>query len=290
MSWIMEKQIKNVALRPVTIRFPKDEFDAIRATVKGMQATEEDKYISLSELVRKIVIENINKQPGNIRAINRPQDSKLCSTTIRFKQNVFDTIQEKAKIEGVSISKFVRAIISENLEKYQENIQITDSQQEQEAEEKPNILLPVTVRFTKSTLNAMQDAAEKSGMSLAEFIRMAVSMNMKNIRTMDRQQGEEIRKAVLALSDTISKIENELHRIGVNFNQVVRLKQIERRYGTNGKDLKNFSVTESDKEWKDRQAVMKDSSNLSKQELDDLMSRYENATKQVGDILCRILM
>ena len=93
----MEKQIKNVALRPVTIRFPKDEFDAIQATVKGMQTTEEDKHISLSELVRKIVIENINKQPGNIRAINKSQDSKLCSTTIRFKQNIFDTIQEKAK-------------------------------------------------------------------------------------------------------------------------------------------------------------------------------------------------
>ena len=87
----MEKQIKNVVLRPVTIRFPKDEFNAIQATVKGMQTTEEDKYISLSELVRKIVIENINKQPGNIRAINRPQDNKLYSTTIRFKQNVFDS-------------------------------------------------------------------------------------------------------------------------------------------------------------------------------------------------------
>ena len=62
----MEKQIKNVALRPVTIRFPKDEFDAIQATVKGMQTTEEDKHISLSELVRKIVIENINKQPGKL--------------------------------------------------------------------------------------------------------------------------------------------------------------------------------------------------------------------------------
>ena len=268
----MEKQIKNVVLRPVTIRFPKDEFNAIQATVKGMQTTEEDKYISLSELVRKIVIENINKQPGNIRAINRPQDNKLYSTTIRFKQNVFDTIQEKAKIEGVSISKFVRAIISENLEKYQENIQITDNQQEQETKEKPHILLPVTVRFTKSTLNAMQDAAEKSGMSLAEFIRMAVSMNMKNIRTMDRQQGEEIRKAVLALSDTISKIENELHRIGVNFNQAVKLKQIERKYEAKKRDTKSFSMADANSEWDERNAVMKDSNNLTKQELDDLMS------------------
>ena len=70
----------------------------------------------------------------------------------------------------------------------------------------------------------------------------------------------------------------------------MKLKQIERKYEAKKRDTKSFSMADANSEWDERNAVMKDSNNLTKQELDDLMSRYENATKQVGDILCRILM
>ena len=144
-------------------------------------------------------------------------------------------------------------------------------------------LRPITVRFTQDVYDAIADMSYENCISQAELVRMAVAGNLSrylgDIRIIDKQQGAEIKEQVTAIFDAVSRVENELHRIGVNFNQAVRLKSIERKYGT------TFNADRDEEE----RAVRGESVNLSKAELDAIISRYEQATRQVGDSLCRIL-
>lgn len=150
-------------------------------------------------------------------------------------------------------------------------------------------LRPVTVRFSRGAWEAIRDLAAENGVPMAELVRMAVAGNLSrylgDIRIVDKTQAAEIKKAIAALSDTVSKVEMELHRIGINYNQEIRLKQIERKYG----DMSRASLDARFQKMQEEENVKADSANLSKSELDALISRYEQATKQVGDILCRIL-
>ena len=141
----------------------------------------------------------------------------------------------------------------------------------------------ITVRFPQGVYDAIADIADVSCIAKAEVVRMAVaghlSLYLGDIRIIDRQQGEEIKQQITALFDAVSRAENELHRIGVNFNQLVRLKNIERKYG--GAICTNRT--------KEENAIRGESVDLSKAELDDIISRYEMAAKQAGEALCRIL-
>lgn len=144
-------------------------------------------------------------------------------------------------------------------------------------------LQPITVRFPQDVYDAIADIADISCCSKAEIVRMAVagnlSMYLGDIRIIDKQQGAEIKQQITALFDAVSRAENELHRIGVNFNQLVRLKHIERKYG--GAICANRSEEEN--------SIRGESVDLSKTELDEIITRYEQAAKQAGDFLC-ILM
>lgn len=150
-------------------------------------------------------------------------------------------------------------------------------------------LRPVTVRFSGEAWEAIRDTAAENGVSMAELVRMAVAGNLGrylgDIRIIDQEQGAQIKKAVAALCDTASRIETELRRIGINYNQEIRLKQIERKYGN-----MQYATTATYLRKAEEVAKVKgDSANLSKEELDALLKRYEQATKQVGELLCRIL-
>ena len=77
----------------------------------------------------------------------------------------------------------------------------------------------------------------------------------------------------------------ELHRIGVNFNQEIKIQNIQRKYRITSES----SFEDIMKRHAEIEAVKKDSNLLDKAELDALMERYEIATKQVGEMLCLIL-
>lgn len=148
---------------------------------------------------------------------------------------------------------------------------------------KVNRLRPITVRFTQDAYDAIRDVADDNSISKAELVRMALAGNLSeylgDIRIIDKQQGAEIKGQITALFDTVSEVKNELHRIGVNFNQEVKLRNIKRKYGEE----------KSAKRTAEEQAVLDDSVNLSKEELSEIISRYELATKRTGEVLCRIL-
>ena len=76
-------------------------------------------------------------------------------------------------------------------------------------------------------------------------------------------------------------IRSELKRIGINYNQELKLKHIEKKYAgsSNFDDIAMKAAEEEE--------IKKDC--LPAKDLDAIMNRYEEATKKVGEQLCRIL-
>ena len=150
-------------------------------------------------------------------------------------------------------------------------------------------LRPVTVRFTGGAWEAIRDIAAERQVSVAELVRRAVAGNLADylgsVKFIDSEQGEEIKAQITALFDTVSQIQMEPHRIGVNFNQEIKIQNIQRKYRITSES----SFEDIMKRRAEIEAVKKDSNLLDKAELDALMERYEIATKQVGEMLCLIL-
>ena len=149
-------------------------------------------------------------------------------------------------------------------------------------------LKPITVRFLSKTWDDIRAFAAEQGVSQAELVRNATAGQLYeyfgNIKFIDPEQGAEVKRYIIALLDTTSKILTELNRIGVNYNQEIRLKQIQRKYAG-----RHITYDDAMRQSAEEQEVMNECAGFSQEKLDELITRYEQATKQVGDILCRIL-
>lgn len=135
-------------------------------------------------------------------------------------------------------------------------------------------LLPITVRFSPDAWAAIRDIAYSSCISQAELVRLTVAGNLGQylgtVKLIDRAQADELKAEIMKLFTAVSDVGNELNRIGVNYNQVVRDINTKRKYGNTGVEEKAGGTA------------------LPIGELNALISRYEEATEGVRD-LCRIL-
>ena len=87
---------------------------------------------------------------------------------------------------------------------------------------------------------------------------------------MSPTDADAIRAEIKALTDATRKAEYELHKMGVNLNQIARAMNYMARTGQS---------------WPDGIG----STYLMRQELLDIITRYEQASKKAGEELCRIL-
>ena len=136
-----------------------------------------------------------------------------------------------------------------------------------------NVYQPITVRFSPEALATIQDVAHDYCVSQAQIVRMAVAGNMAkylgDVRYVDQEQAQEIKRLVVELLDVTSDVRNELNRIGTNVNQIARAANTAAKYG--------------------ERAGGNGESALPAHELDSLMSRYEAAARRTGKELYRIL-
>lgn len=150
------------------------------------------------------------------------------------------------------------------------------------------VLKPMTIRFSAEAWDAIDAIAREHGTNKTELVRMAVAGNLArylgDIRIVNEDQATEIKELIKALFNEIAAVKNELNRIGVNYNQAIRLRQIERKYANKDLDINAISA-----KYDETEKVKSECKGFSKEDLDALISRYEQATKQAGEILCRIL-
>lgn len=184
-------------------------------------------------------------------------------------------------------------------------------------------LLPVTVRFTSAAYAAICEIASEHGMSMADVVRRGfdreLSNYLGNIVYMDFEQGKAIQNQLAYLATQMQQILFELRRIGVNYNQEIKLRQMAKKYSQRraeidqkyGKKIQKPTWKESyddvqrrlkskeeyqseldtleENQLSEKNSIIRQSKGLDMQALDRLISRYEAATGKAGETLCRML-
>ena len=147
-------------------------------------------------------------------------------------------------------------------------------------------LIPMTVRFSEDAMSVFDEMAEQHGRTKADIIRLTIDNRLEAFLQkcvyVEHSDAVEIRKALSDILTEMQAVRSELHRIGINFNQELKLKQIAKKY-SGRMDYNMIS-----QQMREEEEVKKDVQNLSREELDALLTRYEKATERVGDILCLI--
>ena len=138
----------------------------------------------------------------------------------------------------------------------------------------------VTVRFTPTAWEAIKTTAEENGMSAAELVRASVAGNIADylgtVKFADERQGEEVKELVKSMISAQADLKLELNRIGVNFNQEVKLRNMAKK--------NNMSFREG---W--NKALSEDTS-LDLDRLENIINTFYEAMRKAGDELCRILV
>lgn len=154
-------------------------------------------------------------------------------------------------------------------------------------------LKPVTVRFTGEAWKVLHDVAADNHITAAELIRLCVDNRLaaylQTVDYIDAEQGAAILAEKRAIRETLLQVYNEmaavrleLNRIGVNFNQEVKRRNIIQKYsGT--MDIGKLMEKQQELEKLDAE-----SQGYSPKKMEELIARYEQATKKAGDALCRI--
>ena len=146
-------------------------------------------------------------------------------------------------------------------------------------------LVPLTVRFTGPALDTIRDIADEHGFSAAEIVRFTVDNTLKeylgSIQFLDYEQGKKIEKQLAEIQTLTSQIGTELNRIGVNYNQEIRLANWFKK--TSQLPFTRENVQKSDTE---RFHILQKSFN--KEHIDNLMRKYETVCSKVGELLCLI--
>ena len=153
-----------------------------------------------------------------------------------------------------------------------------------------------TVRFTEEETELIKQLADEYDLSDSQVIRLAMNGGMEeflgNVQYVDKETGLAMKEAVMRCGNIMQSVQNELHRIGVNFNQAVKLEHIRRMEQALDREWKHGSVdarlgvAEKRKQLaKEKEDIESGTGALSKEELDTLLGRYEDATKEVSKIL-----
>ena len=104
-------------------------------------------------------------------------------------------------------------------------------QKEQKQKKPPTEVM--SVRMTKPECDLIRDIAHEYDLTASQIIRLVLNSNMKKyVRRVytDPEQGEMILTAIRDASEDMSDIKTNLHRIGVNFNQDIKLRQMQKQY------------------------------------------------------------
>lgn len=166
---------------------------------------------------------------------------------------------------------------------------------------KTDYLIPMTVRFSKEANDIFQELADKHKVSKAQVVRLAAAGSLEryfgNLEYIDRRQAQVINKNICSLGRLMQEMTKEIRRIGINYNQELKLRNIERKkkqleekdksLGFSVDEVRQGQVYRRKIRELDREAleIKSDPTLLNKQELKNIIERYEEATKKVSEAL-----
>lgn len=117
-----------------------------------------------------------------------------------------------------------------------------------------------------------------------------LAIYLGTVRYIDKEQADDILNVSMEISNSFRSILNNVRRIGINYNQELRLKNAEAKYRSimeeKGRDIYSQieAKDELDKAKKDIEQTC-----LNKEELNDLRSGFEAAAEKIEEAIWRIL-
>ena len=148
--------------------------------------------------------------------------------------------------------------------------------------DKTNGMVPVTVRFAPEVMAAIDDISDRHSVSKAEIIRLGFQSDLikylGNVEYVDANQGAEIRKLFGEICTELSRSRMELNRIGVNYNQEMRLMNARAIYGN---DM--FLLKHEEKE------IMNGVNSVKTEDLERIVNHIDSVMKEAGEALKCIL-
>lgn len=157
-------------------------------------------------------------------------------------------------------------------------------------------LVCTSVRFTKGVIEVIDDIATNNSCSRAEIIRFCVDNRLEkyltNVLLVEPEQGREIRELLHNTLVELGNIRAEINRIGVNYNQEIRLKNLEQKFKaeTSCYALGTARQYEASKKYvADKEEVLSGSTAFKTEDFKQLMNELNESLEKVGEKLCLIL-
>ena len=134
-----------------------------------------------------------------------------------------------------------------------------------------NELIQVTTRLPLKDKEKIDSLAKSGGCSTAEIIRRSLdgSLNkyLDGVQYVDREQGETIKELLGSVYTEMSGMRTELHRIGVNYNQEVKLKNLENKFAEGKISIRELMNV--------RQSIVDECRGFSPEAINEIMDRFE---------------
>lgn len=135
----------------------------------------------------------------------------------------------------------------------------------------------LTISFPKPVYEVLKEFSDEMGLTLSETVRLATQSNIANyldsVRFLDSEQAKQIaenqsvvNKNICALFNELQDIRNELRRIGINYNQQVKLLNEQKKAGRRIYPERNL---------------------LDEKSFSEQIERFETAAAEVGEKLCQ---
>lgn len=165
-------------------------------------------------------------------------------------------------------------------------------------------LIPLTARHHESSYNAISELAEEFKVGKAVVVRMSTAGHLEKylgqVRFIDEEQGRTINENIVSIGNIVSEIRNELRRIGINYNQEIKIRNIAKQIAIENEaykkqekyadlDMKMEHFNKIENLEKSMELMQTSATDLSKDELENLMERYEQASENLCNILAEFV-
>lgn len=142
-------------------------------------------------------------------------------------------------------------------------------------------LAQVTIRLSPQIKEKFDSLAKSGGCSTAEIIRRFLDDSwrkyLEGVQYVDKEQGETIKKIHEKLFTEVSDMRTELHRIGVNYNQEVKLKNLENKFAEGKISILELANV--------RQSIVEECKVFSPETINEIMDRFDKLIEELANIM-----
>lgn len=166
-------------------------------------------------------------------------------------------------------------------------------------------LIPLTARHHESSYNAISELAEEFKVGKAVVVRMSTAGHLEKylgqVRFINEEQGRTINENIVNIGNVISEMRNELRRIGINYNQEIKISNIAKQIAIENEAYKKQerhvdldAIMEHHSKIENLEKAMEllktSATDLSKDELENFMERYEKASENMCKFLSEFIL